>query len=140
MPASTRACAFLLAVQACMRGGLEQSASRSPKRFALDAQESHIAITNFNIGMRAYFEAGHCGPAHVVDVYNMTDALVFNRTFEETRAMTHDGFHWSMVRSPAETIPQLPNAPPAPRIRHIIYEKCAIRCSDTCSLGATGNC
>ena len=51
--------------------------------------------------MRAYFEAGHCGPAHVVDVYNMTDALVFNRTFEETRAMTHDGFHWSMVRSTA---------------------------------------
>ena len=84
-----------------MRGGPEQSASQSRRRCALDAQESHIAITNFNVGMRAYFEAGHCGPAHVVDVYNMTDALVFNRTFEETRAMTHDGFHWSMVRSPA---------------------------------------
>ena len=28
--------------------------------------------------MRDYFEAGHCGPAHVVDVFNMTHALVEN--------------------------------------------------------------
>ena len=80
---------------------LERPASGRPsEQMCPGAQESHIAITNFNVGMRAYFEAGHCGPAHVVDVYNMTDALVFNRTFEETRAMTHDGFHWSMVKSP----------------------------------------
>ena len=30
----------------------------------------------YNEGMRNYFEAGHCGPAHVVDVFNMTHALV----------------------------------------------------------------
>ncbi len=64
-------------------------------------QDSHIAIQDFNVGMRNFFEAGHCGPSHVVDVFNMTDALVFNRSFEETRVLTHDGFHWSMVRNPA---------------------------------------
>lgn len=98
------ACAFHKLSRHACKANLERPASEGPKGMRTIAQDSHIAITNFNVGMRAYFEAGHCGPAHVVDVYNMTDALVFNRTFEETRAMTHDGFHWSMVRGPAEML------------------------------------
>ena len=38
-------------------------------------REEH-RISTFNAGMRTWFEAGHCGPAHVVDVYNMTNTLV----------------------------------------------------------------
>ena len=58
--------------------------------------EAHSVIHNYNMGMRAWFEAGNCGPAHVVDVYNMTHALVATRP-EEAKPLTHDGFHWSMV-------------------------------------------
>ena len=55
-------------------------------------------IRHFNIGMREYFEAGHCGPGHVVDVFNMTDALVSNEDVAtEAPALTHDGVHWSAV-------------------------------------------
>ena len=58
-------------------------------------REEH-RISTFNAGMRTWFEAGHCGPAHVVDVYNMTKALVTTRP-EEAKPLTHDGLHWSMV-------------------------------------------
>ncbi len=55
-------------------------------------------IRHFNVGMREYFEAGHCGPGHVVDVFNMTDALVSNEDMaSEAPALTHDGVHWSAV-------------------------------------------
>ena len=33
---------------------------------------SHAILTDFNVGMREWFEAGHCGLSHVVDVFNMT--------------------------------------------------------------------
>ena len=36
----------------------------------------HHSGYRYNEGMRNYFEAGHCGQAHVVDVFNMTHALV----------------------------------------------------------------
>lgn len=39
----------------------------------------HHSGYRYNEGMRNYFEAGHCGPAHVVDVFNMTHALVRSR-------------------------------------------------------------
>ena len=35
---------------------------------------SHAILTDFNVGMRQWFEAGHCGVTHVVDVFNMTGA------------------------------------------------------------------
>ncbi len=35
----------------------------------------------FSVGMRRFFEAGHCGAAHVVDVFNMTNILVRNAHF-----------------------------------------------------------
>ena len=84
-------------------------------------------ISTFNAGMRTWFEAGHCGPAHVVDVYNMTNTLVTELGNEamlmvrlqhlpvasyndqsNKRHMslltpslrlqqTYDQFHWSMV-------------------------------------------
>ena len=37
---------------------------------------SHDIIRNFNVGMREWFEAGHCGLSHVVDVFNMTGAAI----------------------------------------------------------------
>ena len=43
--------------------------------FTGPTREEH-RISTFNAGMRTWFEAGHCGPAHVVDVYNMTNTLV----------------------------------------------------------------
>ena len=33
---------------------------------------THAIVNDFNVGMREWFEAGHCGLTHVVDVYNMT--------------------------------------------------------------------
>ena len=61
-------------------------------------QENHQMIRHFNVGMREYFEAGRCGPGHVVDVFNMTDALVSNEDMaSEAPALTHDGVHWSEV-------------------------------------------
>ena len=35
---------------------------------------THEIVNDFNVGMREWFEAGHCGLTHVVDVYNMTGA------------------------------------------------------------------
>ena len=58
--------------------------------------EGHASLHNYNLGMRDWFEEGHCGPAHVVDVYNMTHALVTTRP-DEAKPLTYDGFHWSMV-------------------------------------------
>ena len=58
--------------------------------------EGHTVVKNFNVGMRKWFEAGHCGRSHVVDVYNMSEALVV-RLPGEARALTHDTIHWSMV-------------------------------------------
>ena len=43
-----------------------------------------------------WFEAGHCGPGNVVDVFNMTHSLVTERAFE-AEPLTHDSVHWSMV-------------------------------------------
>ena len=57
----------------------------------------HAILRQFNVGMREWFEAGHCGPSHVVDVFNMTDALVMQLPEPEARALTHDTVHWSMV-------------------------------------------
>ena len=58
-------------------------------------QESRINIRHFNVGMRNFFTAGNCGPSHVVDVFNMTDALVTNLT-NEAVGQTYDSFHWKM--------------------------------------------
>ena len=58
--------------------------------------EDHSRIHTFNVGMREWFEAGHCGPGKVVDVFNMTHSLVTERAFEAA-PLTHDSVHWSMV-------------------------------------------
>jgi len=54
------------------------------------------AWRRFNLGMRAFFEAGHCGPGHVVDVFNMTHALV-TELGREAVPLTYDSVHWAGV-------------------------------------------
>lgn len=49
------------------------------------------------MGMRDFFEAGHCGDVHVVDVFNMTHALVTELPVEETLPLTYDSVHWAEV-------------------------------------------
>ena len=51
----------------------------------------------YNVGMRGFFEAGHCGDVHVVDVFNMTHALVTELPVEETLPLTYDSVHWAEV-------------------------------------------
>ena len=51
----------------------------------------------YNVGMRDFFEAGHCGGVHVVDVFNMTHALVTELPAEETLPLTYDSVHWAEV-------------------------------------------
>ena len=49
--------------------------------------------------MRTFFEAGHCGPAHVVDVFNMTHELVTSgpELAREAAPLTYDSVHWAEV-------------------------------------------
>lgn len=59
---------------------------------AAPVQESHSKLRRFDQGMRDFFESGSCGPAHVVDVFNMTDALVEHEQLAaEAPSLTHDG-------------------------------------------------
>ena len=53
----------------------------------------------YNVGMRDFFEARHCGDVHVVDVFNMTHALVTELPAEETLPLTYDSVHWAEVRN-----------------------------------------
>ncbi|KAK9833262.1 hypothetical protein WJX81_000764 [Elliptochloris bilobata] len=59
--------------------------------------EDHTTIHRYNVGMREFFEAGRCGNVHVVDMFNMTNALVTEMPIEETLPLTYDSAHWGGV-------------------------------------------
>ena len=57
----------------------------------------HLCLCRYNVGMREFFEARHCGDVHVLDVFNMTHALVTELPVEETLPLTYDSVHWAEV-------------------------------------------
>ncbi len=78
----------------CVR--FDRQPSHRAQRRARRSVTDGGAWRRFNLGMRAFFEAGHCGPGHVVDVFNMTHALV-TELGREAVPLTYDSVHWAGV-------------------------------------------
>lgn len=57
--------------------------------------EAPSIIQRYNEDMRAFYDAGRCGPVGYVDVFNMTAGLV-SALGEESKGLSYDHVHWGM--------------------------------------------
>lgn len=65
-------------------------------RVAYYFEDEHPSnVSDFNHGMRAFFDSSKCGTVHTIDVFNMTKTLV-DHFVEESKSMSYDSVHWGM--------------------------------------------
>ena len=86
-------------VTTCLLTRANQSDVAAPTASQATRSDTDPCLScRYNVGMRAFFEGGHCGDVHVVDVFNMTHVLVTELPAEEALPLTYDSVHWAEVR------------------------------------------